>query len=181
MAKNKGKAAVAARVGHLIAGTRKRFTSGGEKLTLGGGLVVTVDEAVSELQKLIDNRAAVVAAQATARAKVAAERDDMPVLIAFMRDFEEFVSFNFGHDATAVGDFGVTPPKAHTPLTAEQKAVAAAKRKATREARGTTGPKAKRNVKGNVTAKLVVTPVTVEAAPAGSAAPSGGTTAQPKG
>lgn len=69
-----------------------------------------------------------------------------------------FVRFNFGSDPEALADFGLKPPKARTPLTAEQKAAAAAKRKATREARGTKGPKAKKDIHGNVTAKLVVTP-----------------------
>jgi hypothetical protein len=184
MAKNNnGKAAMAARVGQLIAGTRKRFANGGEKLTLRGGLVVTVDEAVGELQKFVDNRAAVVEAQATAKAKVAAERSDMPARIAFIQAFDAFVKFMFGNDATALADFGDAPPKARVPMTAEQKAVATAKRKATREARGTIGPKAKKNVKGHVTAKLVVTPVTVveAGAPAAAAAQNGAATTQPKG
>lgn len=43
-------------------------------------------------------------------------------------------------------------------MTAEGKAVAAAKRKATRAARGTKGLKAKSQIHGNVTATLVVTP-----------------------
>ena len=182
----------ATRVGQLIAGLKKRFPNGSQKLTIRGGSSVTVDEAAAELQKFADNRAAVTQAQAAAKAKVAAERADLPTLDAFINAFVAFVKFTFGSDATALADFGIAPPKARVPLTAEQKAAAAAKRKATRTARGTMGPKAKKAVKGNVTTELVVTPVTtvpVEAPRTGtapapsaapSAAPSGGTT-QPKG
>jgi hypothetical protein len=189
MAKNTGKNAVATRVGQLIAGTKKRFPNGSQKLTLGGGSAVTVDEAVAELQKLVDNRAAVTAAKAAAQVKVEAERSQAPALDAFVRVFEAFVRFTFGTDTAALADFGLAPPRARAPLTAEQKAVAAAKRAATREARGTKSAKAKKSVHGNVAAKLVVTPVTVVAAsppatvsapPTPAPVPSGGTT-QPKG
>jgi hypothetical protein len=56
-------------------------------------------------------------------------------------------------------------------MTAEQKAVAAAKCEATRAARGTKTPKQKKGIHGNVKATLVVTPMeTVEAtAPAPAA------------
>jgi len=74
-------------------------------------------------------------------------------------------------------------------MTAEEKAVAAAKRTATRAARGTKGPKAIKAVKGNVTAELVVTPATAATtevpptapAPApAAAAPTGTATTQPQ-
>jgi hypothetical protein len=46
----------------------------------------------------------------------------------------------------ALADFGPTPRTAAAPKTAEQKAAAAAKRSATRTARGTKGPKARKAV-----------------------------------
>jgi len=187
MAKNNGKADKATRVAQIIAGTRKRFPNGSQKLTLGGGSSVTVDEAVADLQKVIDNRAAVIQAQAAAKAKVSAEREQLPALNAFLAAFVAFLRYTFGTDAVALADFGMAPPRARTPLTAEQKAAAAARRKATREARGTKGAKARKAVKGNVTTQLVVTPVTTVPAegPATgtaptAAAPSGGT-GQPRG
>ena len=141
------------RAGKLIAGVRKRFPTGSQQLTIGGAVgSVTVDAAVAELQQLIDNRAAVTTAQATARDKVQAERGATPDLVAFMNAIEAFVRLMFSADTTALADFGLQPRKQPAPLTAEQKAVAAAKRKATREARGTTSAKAKRAVKGNITA-----------------------------
>jgi hypothetical protein len=52
----------------------------------------------------------------------------------------------------------MAPPRERTPLTAEQQAVTAAKRLATRAARGTRGPRARRAIHGHVTASLVVEP-----------------------
>jgi hypothetical protein len=90
----------------------------------------------------------------------------------------------------ALGDFGLSPRKARV-LSPEKKAVAAAKAKATRKARGTMGKVQKKGVKGAVTATLVVTPqagsqpaVTAPApapapmtgAPATAPTPVGGTT-----
>jgi hypothetical protein len=118
---------------------------------------------------------------------VAAERDAAPALSAFMNAFESLVRVMFGDDTTALADFGLQPHKRALPKTAAEKAVAAAKRLATREARGTKGPKAKKAIHGNVTAKLVVTPAAPSAeapavpAPAPAAAPGGATAAPPKG
>ena len=64
----------------------------------------------------------------------------------------------FGTQADVLADFGLAPEKARTPLTVEQKAAAAAKREATRVARGTKGAKAKKGIKGAVTG-VVMTPV----------------------
>lgn len=163
-----GKGARAIRAGQLAAGARKHFPNGGLVLTFEGGTVkVTVDAAVAELQELIDNRTKTVATRAAAKDAVAAERAATPALVAFMNAFEGFVRFTFGDDTAVLADFGLEPHKRPATKTAEEKAVAAAKRKATREARGTKGPKAKRAIHGNVTAQVVVTPV----APAPAAAP----------
>jgi len=177
-----GKSSMATRVGKLIAGARKRFPNGSTAITVSGAST-TVDDAVNELQAFIDHRAAVVAAQATAKVKVLAERAAFPSLIAFIRAFTGTVRFMFGTEPDALADFGLAPRKAPAPQTAEKKAVAAAKRKATREARGTKSPKAKKAIHGNVTAQLVVTPdpssasaTANPAAPAAEPAPGGGAT-----
>ncbi len=165
---NNNKNGKASAVGKLVAGAKKHFPNGKQQLLLGGASM-TVDDAVAELQEFIDSRSAVVAAQATAKTKVEAERARLPALYAFISAFEQYVRLAFGKQVDVLADFGISPRKAKTPMTAEQKAVAAAKRDATRAARGTKGPKAKKQVKGNVTAKLVVTPVTGESAPAPTA------------
>jgi hypothetical protein len=181
----------ATRAGQLIAGARKHFANGTQVLTFAGGFAnVTVDEAVAELQKLIDLRAAAATARATVRDKVQTEREAMPALVAFLNAFEALIRLMFGADTVSLADFGLAPRKRPMPKTAEEKAVAAAKRKATRSARGTKGPKAKKAVHGNVTAELVVTPPAAPTAEAPKAsapaaamvpAPGGATTATPKG
>ncbi len=151
--------------GQLVAGARKHFANGTQVIGFAGALAnVTVDAACAELQTLIDNRAATTAARATAKDKVAAEQAAMPALVAFMNAFEGLVRILFANDTASLADFGLQPRKQPAPKTAEQKAVAAAKAKATRAARGTKGPKAKKAVKGNVAAEIVVTPLTTSPA-----------------
>ncbi|HEY8041840.1 MAG TPA: hypothetical protein VIF15_18680 [Polyangiaceae bacterium] len=183
MSGDHGKKTKAALATKLIAGAKKRFPNGSDKLTF-GGVTRTVDAVTTLIQSFVDNRVAVEEAQAAASAKVAVEDAQAPSLIAIIVAFVAFVRLTFGNQADALADFGLAPPKARVPMTAEQKAVAAAKRDATRKARGTTSKKAKKGVKGNVTAKLVVTPVTASApplpaeppAPAAPAAAGGGAT-----
>lgn len=159
----------------ILPGLKKHFPNGAQSLTFGGGSVtVTVDQTVNALQTLVDTRAAVVTARATAKVAVAAENSKMPPLLAFLRALEAYIRLNFEANDAALADFGLAPPKARTPLTAEEKAASAAKRKATRAARGTTTAKAKKAIKGNVTATLVVTPNAPApvATAAGTAAPA---------
>ena len=147
-------------------------------LTFGGG--TTVAQATSNLEALIGNRAAVLAANATATKAVAAEDAQLPALIAFLHALEAFIRGNFSADATALADFSLEPPRARTPMTAEAKAIAKAKARATRAARGTTSAKAKKAIKGAVSATLVVTPTAPETAtpqPAAPAATAAGATA----
>ena len=75
-----------------------------------------------------------------------------------LRAYERFVLVAFAGATQTLVDFGLTPPKARTPLTANELAVRAAKAKATRAARGTTSKKQKLGVKGDVTG-LIMTPV----------------------
>ena len=161
-----GKAEKAAQVSNMITGAKKRFPNGNQVVTIGGE-TMTMDQATAKLQTFVDNRDAVEVAQANASAKVAAEKAQAPALLAFIAMFITFVRLTFNNAADALADFDVPPPKVKTPMTAEAKAIAAAKRKATREARGTTTAAAKKAKKGNITAALVVTP----AAPAAAAAP----------
>ena len=149
----------ATQVGQLISGAKKHFPTGTQPITLGGA-AMTIDQVTSELQTFLTNRSAVLAAQATARTQVSTEDNQMPALNESIRAFRAYIKVTFGGQADVLADFGMKPPKATTPMTAEQKAVAVAKRAATRVARGTKGPKAIQSVKGNITAKLVVEPGT---------------------
>ena len=154
---NLGKTEKATRVGQLIAGTKKHFTNVNQQVTIEGAST-TVGAALTELQSVVDNRTAVVTAQAAARTAVATETAAMPALDAFVTAFIGFIKLQLGTTPAILADFGIPTPKVKTPMTAEQKAVAAAKREATRKARGTTGSKAKKAVHGSITAQLVVTP-----------------------
>jgi hypothetical protein len=148
-----------AAAGKLMTGSQKHLADPTQKIAV-GGTTMTVGDAQGRLQTIVTNRAAVVTAQAAAEEKVAAEDAQLPELAKFFDDYVAFVRVTFGAHADTLVDFGLTAPKTRAPLTAEQKAVAAAKRKATRAARGTTSKKAKKSVHGNVDAKVVVTPAT---------------------
>ncbi len=110
-------------------------------------------------------------ARAIARATVDDENAKLPPLLAFLRALEKVIRAEFGADAKVLEAFDLTPPKVRTPMTAEEKAIAVAKREATREARGTKGPKARSKVHGNVIATLVVTPAAPAAPPAPASPP----------
>jgi hypothetical protein len=153
----------------LITGMGKRYPNGSQQLAF-GGTTRTVTATTQLLQSFVDLRQAVIVAQAAARTKVAAERAQGPALLLFIEELVAFIKVTFGNQPDVLSDFGLAPRKVPTPPTAEQKAVAAAKRLATRKARGTMGPKAKKGVKGNVTATLVVTPAAPAEAPAQPAA-----------
>ena len=150
----------------LAAGTQKHLSTMTSIMV--GGSTTTPAAAEAQLNALSTLRNDVDAARTALNAKIATETAQLPALRVFLVAFVAFVRGTFGNSPDVLADFGLLPKKAPTPLTAEQKTAAAAKREATRKARGTTGPKAKLAVKGNVTG-VVVTPVT--SAPATTAAP----------
>ena len=160
---------------HLAAGAQKHFPAG-SSLTVGGALLTLV-QIVAQLHELAALRADVETARAALRAKVAAEALRMAALRVFLSAFVRIVRGAFGNQPDVLADFGLQPNKARTPQTVEQKAAAAAKRKATRAARGTKGSKAIQAIHGDVIG-VVVTPVTA-ALPAAGSASNGGTGAAP--
>jgi hypothetical protein len=145
-------------VQNLIVGANKHFPDASQSLTFGGA-TRTVTALTQLLQSYVDLRATVLASQAATKTKIATERNQTPSLLAVIDEFVAFVKVTFGNQPDVLADFGLAPPKARTPLTAEQKAVAAAKRAATRTARATKGKVQKKAVKGAVSATLVVTPL----------------------
>jgi hypothetical protein len=142
----------------LIAGTKQHFPNANETLEFAGATYV-VASILTSLQTILDLRAAVEQAQATAKAKVAAESSQAPPLLAIMVAYVTFLRSRFGNSVETLDDFGLKPRKRPPPKTAEEKAVAAAKAKATRKARHTMSAKQKKPIKGNVDAALVVTPM----------------------
>jgi cell division septation protein DedD len=182
---------LAAEVKQLIAGANKHFSNGSQALQVGGA-TFTVTALTQELQGFVDNRDAVEASKAATKAKIEIERVQSPSQLALIRAFVTVIRGTFGNSADVLADFGLAPPKARVTRTAEEKAVSAAKSAATRAARGTMGKNQKKAVKGSITAKLVVTPVTTSpvstpvaapapAAPAPAPATPATTTAAPTG
>jgi hypothetical protein len=169
------KATALAHVQAIIAGTTKHLPSGSFPI---GGTTYTTASLIPVFQGLVNAMTAHDAAEAGAKDALAAERAAQrqvgPILLAF----KHLVLVQFANSAQTLADFGLTPPKARTPLTTEQRAVRAAKAKATREARGTTSKKQKLAVKGNV-AGVTVTPVPVPAATTPPAQPVSTTSSAP--
>jgi len=159
---NKSKGQVVALAKQLIAGTAKHLAKGTQVSF--GGSSFTPDQITSELQSIVDLRTDASAARAAAKAKVATETAKMPALHTFISGYVSFIKVAYGTSPDVLADFGINP-KARAPLTVEAKALAVAKRKATRAARHTMGAKQKLGVKGDVTG-ISVTPITA-AAPTG--------------
>ena len=153
------KSNLAAQVRQFLTGARKPFPNGSQTLQI-GGVTSTVTGLTAILQSFVDNRDAVEASKAATKAKIETERVQSPSQLALIRAFQTVVRGAFGNAADVLADFGLAPPKVRVTKTAEQKAVTAAKIAATRKARGTMGKNQKKAIKGSVTARLVVTPVT---------------------
>ena len=154
----------------LIAGTQKHFPTG--QFTI-GSTVYTSASLMQVLQGLADAMTALAAAQAAAKDALAAAHEAATTVGPIVQAYRRIVVAAFGNASQTLVDFGVPAPKARTPLTTEQRAVAVAKAKATRTARGTTSRKQKLAIKGNVTG-VTVTPITAPAvgAPASAEPPT---------
>jgi hypothetical protein len=143
----------------LIAGTQTHFPD--DKVTLGSTKYTTAS-LVQRFQRLADAINSLNAAQAAAAdaltALLAVHADVGPLMKAYKR----FVLAVFFDSTQTLADFRLTPPKVPAPRTAEQQAVAAAKLRATRKARGTTSRKQKLAIKGDVTG-IVIEPITTAA------------------
>jgi hypothetical protein len=180
---NTGKSNEVSRVKQLITGTKQHYPNGSQSLTV-GGLSRTVNEFTALLQSFVDLREAVDTAKAVSKAKIEAERAQAPSLRGFISTFVTFVKGTFGNSPETLADFGIAPPKVRRPLTAEQKAAATLKRKATRAQRHTMGKNQRKAVKGSVQVTVTATPlavpqpIVVPSAPGGST-PTGGSGSAP--
>jgi hypothetical protein len=150
MAKNKNRAATLAIDGQVIAGVKKDLQSVSQ-LPLGGE-IYTAASVVAFLQSRIDAANAVAIAKAQYAAALAAYDAINTKGTGVVTGLRQYVMNAYGKSSPMLADFGFVPPKV-TVLTADQKAAAAAKRLATRLARGTVGPKKKLAVTGE-TVKL---------------------------
>ncbi len=94
------------------------------------------------------------------RQKAPVEDEAIPIVTEIRGQLVSMLS----NDTGALTDLAISARKKATALTPEQRLVAAAKSRATREARGTLSKKAKAKVKGNVTG-ITVTTVTSQMTP----------------
>ena len=144
-----------ARDAQVIAGIEKHLKNV-SNLPSAGSTVAPAD-LVKLLQSGIEAANATSTARAHWHATVAAERALNTKLSLAVRGLRQYVIHAFGSASPVLADFGFLPDKRAT-RTPEQKAAAAMKAKATRQARHTMGSVQKKAVKGDVTA-VVMTPI----------------------
>ncbi len=171
------KAQALAQVQALIAGTTKHAPT--STFTL-GGTTYTAASLIQLFQGLVNAMTTRSAAEAGAKDALAAEEAMQTQLGPILKAYQHLVLLTYANATQTLADYGLTPPKARTPPTAQQLAARAAKALATRAARGTTSRKRKLAVKGNVTG-VTVTPITTPTAapPAAPASPTAPVTTTP--
>jgi hypothetical protein len=162
------KSARTARAESLVNGAEKHFPSG--TLVTFSNRTQAIDEVLTDLRALIELRTDVITAKAAYQGALERERAQGPALVDRMDAFEELVRATLAGSATALQDFDLVQHKERRQLTGEEKVAAAAKRKATREARGTKGKRARLRIKGDVTG-VTITPVVTKP---GKGEPEGG-------
>jgi hypothetical protein len=161
------KAIALARVQALIVGTHKHFPNGQFLL---GNTSYTTASLVQTLESLADALTALNDAHAKVKDGVAALRTTDAKVSPVIRSYTSFIRAAF-IDAAQLDDFGIKAHKARRPLDTDKRAVAKAKLKATRTARGTKSKKQRLAVKGDVTG-VVLTPVTAPAHASPTAMPA---------
>ena len=177
---NSTKAQTLADLQALVSGLQKQFPSG--QFTLENATFST-QSLVTLIQGVITAIESLTAAEANAKAAVSTTRATVasagPTISALKRNLLSM----FGNAPQTLMLFGLQPAKAKAPRSSEQKAVAAAKARATRIARGTTSKKQKAAIKGNViggSMTLVTAPTAAPASPSAQPA-SSASTASPSG
>ncbi len=98
-------------------------------------------------QRALDTVAALDAARASTHAALKEQRDAEAEATAFYEALKSIVAIAAGDESTEYGEFGFAPRRA-AKKSAEAKAQAVQKRRATREARHTMGPEQKAHIHG---------------------------------
>jgi hypothetical protein len=164
--KKPNRAMLQAKMVAAIAGVKKDLQNA-SNLSL-AGTTYTPTTLATFLQSVIDAGNAADTARASWLAAAEAAATLAKSGTEVLTSLKQYVSNTFGKTSTQLTDFGFAPRKTAT-LSPEEKVAAAAKREATRKARGTLGPKA----------KLKVTGVTAAAAAAAAATGSNQPAAAP--
>jgi hypothetical protein len=153
---------------HLVSGLQKHQAAISTFLI--DGKPVTVPAAVAVLQGRINASQAVDPARAAFHVAVQADRDERAQTKSFVSQLTHQIVLLYTYDPVILADYGLVPRKTAV-KSPTVKVVAAVKMRATRKARGTKGPKARKAVKGAIPATISIAvpapvPVPVEPAPA---------------
>jgi hypothetical protein len=111
------KASLAQRIRDLIAGTQKHSPNG--SLTF-GGQSFTEQSLVQALQSLADALAKVDAARANWQEALKHLTDVKATVVPLVGSYVSWIKATYGSAPATLGDYGLAPRKARTPLTAEQ-------------------------------------------------------------
>jgi hypothetical protein len=141
----------------IISGIKKRFQNVPSVVL--GGVTYTPAALAALFQSHINAANAVVTAKGQWKNAIAAYQTLTKTVSNAVTGLQEIVRQMFNNAPDAVADFGFTPKKT-TKKSTVIKVVAAAKSRATREARNTLGKKEKLQIKGAVTAQSVGAAVT---------------------
>ncbi|HEY1692111.1 MAG TPA: hypothetical protein VGG39_08105 [Polyangiaceae bacterium] len=150
----------------LIAGLQSQLPSGSFLL---GGQTYTSAALVSAFQGTIAALAALTAAHAGVTVALAAFQAALAKTGPLSRALKRTLQEQYANAPDTLALFGLKPRKVPAPRTAAEIAAAAAKAKATREARGTTSKKQKLAVTGNVTGVTIMPTTTPAPSPEPSA------------
>jgi len=135
------------------------------------GVVHKASDVIEIYQTCLDTRAALATKRAETKAAISDRANAESTRRTADRALKAWVANQFGVASQQAIDFGFPPPKTAT-RTADSKALAVQKAKATRAARHTMGKKQKAQIKGTVVVS------TAPAAPANNSAPGGVPAAQ---
>ncbi len=127
------------------------------------GKSYTASQVESILQPIIDALNAAVATRATALEAAHAADSAYTSNLPFVRDLKQSLQIMYGQSTSTLADFGLAPRKKPT-MTAAEKAEAAVKAAATREARHTMGAKQKAKITGATPVATTQSPTPVPAA-----------------
>jgi hypothetical protein len=164
---NVNKTSLQTRIRGLVAGTQKHAANGQVSF---GSKSYDAATLVKLFQSLADALDAADAARVRWQDALESVRGLRSSVLPIVQGYREWVAVTYAGTPSLLADYGVPPRKVRAPLTAEQKAAAALKRKATRAARGTLGSKQKKGVKGDV-AGIEVAPLISTVSKPGVAAP----------
>ena len=139
-----------------------------------GGQSITPAQVVTGIHSLLDAGAASSAAMASWKEAMQSEEKALAQVGQMVREVRDSVALMYSGVPTTLNAFAIQPRKPAKPLSAEARAAATAKLRATRKARGTTSKKQKAQITGNVTGVSIV-PITTPASPAPTEAPPAAT------